>query len=44
MTGVIANSVYKMLEESDILPTEQKGCKKEQRIEGPTFDQQSDSH
>ena len=28
MTGVIADSVYKVLEESDILPTEQKGCRK----------------
>ena len=31
MTGVIADSVYKMLEESDILPTEQKGCRKKSR-------------
>ena len=39
MTGVIADNVYKVLEESDILPTEQKGCRKnEQRNEGPVFD------
>ena len=31
MTGVIADSVYKVLEESDILPTEQKGCRKMSR-------------
>ena len=31
MTGVIADSKYKMLEESDILPTEQKGCRKKSR-------------
>ena len=31
MTGVIADSVYKMLEKSDILPTEQKGCRKKSK-------------
>ena len=31
MTGVIADRVYKVLEENDTLPTEQKGCKKKSR-------------
>ena len=31
MTGVTANSAYKILEESDILPTEQKGCRRKSR-------------
>ena len=28
MTGIIAENLYKMLEESDILPMEQKGCRR----------------
>ena len=28
MTGIIADNLYKMLEESDILPMEQKGCRR----------------
>ena len=31
MTGVITESVYKMLEDRDILPTEQKVCRKKSR-------------
>ena len=31
MTGIIADYVYQMLLESDILPVEQKGCRKKSR-------------
>ena len=31
MTGIIADNLYKMFEESDILPMEQKGCRRKSR-------------
>ena len=31
MTGRIADNLYKMFEESDILPMEQKGCRRKSR-------------
>ena len=31
MTGIIADNLYKMLEEGDILPMEQKGCRRKSR-------------
>ena len=36
MTGIISDSVYKFLDENEVLPEEQKGCK---RNSGGTKDQ-----
>ena len=44
MTGIIADYVYQMLLESDILQVEQKGCRKESiGTTGSAFDRQYDS-
>ena len=31
MTGIISDSVYKFLDENEVLPEEQKGCKRNSR-------------
>ena len=37
MTGIIANSVYEYLEMYNLLPVEQKGCRRNKRDKRSTF-------